>query len=186
MKVQEKNKFLRIYRECLIVHTSFSVFLKTFVTSSRKMARFWIPFCTAPAATKHAPKAGLMGVGSGNMIMATPIFISLGSLPARHNFLVASTSRAVPFKAPNRSVQLSFSSFKVLVAVFVSSFFIGYRASLLYSVILEQKNFNVLKGVASSFFCFGKLAFFIEALKFDASDSDVFAANRQFRQLFET
>jgi hypothetical protein len=53
-------------------------------------------------------------------------------------------------------------------------------------VILEQKNFNVPKGVASPFFCSDKLAFFIEALKFSAPDSDVFAANRQFREWFET
>jgi hypothetical protein len=53
-------------------------------------------------------------------------------------------------------------------------------------VILEQKNFNALKGVALPFFYSGKLAFFIKALKFGASDSDVFAANRQFRGWFET
>jgi hypothetical protein len=32
-------------------------------------------------------------------------------------------------------------------------------------VILEQKNFNALKGVALPFFCSSKLAFFIEALE---------------------
>jgi hypothetical protein len=32
-------------------------------------------------------------------------------------------------------------------------------------VILEQKNFNMLKDVALPFFCSGKLAFFIEALE---------------------
>jgi hypothetical protein len=32
-------------------------------------------------------------------------------------------------------------------------------------VILEQKSFDVLKGVALPFFCSGKLAFFIEALE---------------------
>ena len=44
----------------------------------------------------------------------------------------------------------------------------------------------MLKDVALPFFCSGKLAFFIEALKFGASDSGVFAANRQFREWFET
>jgi hypothetical protein len=32
-------------------------------------------------------------------------------------------------------------------------------------VILEQKNFSVLKGVALPFFCSGELAFFIEAVE---------------------
>jgi hypothetical protein len=52
-------------------------------------------------------------------------------------------------------------------------------------VISEQKNFNVLKDVVLPFFCSGKLAFFIEAPKFGAFDSDVFAASRQFREWFE-
>src|SRR3989304_5498017 len=150
------------------------------------MAVFWIPFGTAPAATKHAPTQSLIDVGSGNIIRAAPIFISLDLLPARHNFLAASISRAVPFSAPHRSLQLSFSSFKALVAAFVSSVFIGITSVFSYSVILEQKNFNALKGVALPFLCSGKLAFFIEALNFRASDSHVFLAIREFGEWFET
>jgi hypothetical protein len=63
---------------------------------------------------------------------------------------------------------------------------LGITPVFSYNVILEQKNFNALKGVALPFFCSGKLAFFIEALKFDVSDSGVFAASRQFRECSAT
>jgi len=53
-------------------------------------------------------------------------------------------------------------------------------------VILEQKNFSVLKGIALSSFCSGEFAFLLKRLKFIASNGDVFAANRQFRECFKT
>jgi hypothetical protein len=53
-------------------------------------------------------------------------------------------------------------------------------------VILEQKNFNMLKDVALPFFCSGSLRFLLKRLKFGAFDSDVFAVSRQFREWFET
>src|SRR3989304_9062388 len=104
-----------------------------------------------PAATKHAPIVSLMGVGSGNTINAIPIFTSLDLLPSRHSFLVASASRLVLFIAPNRSTQLSFNSFKALVAVFTSSVFIG-RPFFFHIVLLEEKNFGILNDVAPQFF----------------------------------
>jgi hypothetical protein len=42
---------------------------------------------------------------------------------------------------------------------------LGIASVFPYNVILEQKNLNVLKGVALPFFCSGKLAFFTEALE---------------------
>jgi hypothetical protein len=52
-------------------------------------------------------------------------------------------------------------------------------------VILEQKNFSVLKGVALPFSALASSSFLMKRLKFGASDSDVFAANRQFREWFK-
>jgi hypothetical protein len=62
---------------------------------------------------------------------------------------------------------------------------LGIASVFSYSAILEQKNFNLLRGVALPFSVLVSLRFLLKCMKFGGSDSDFFAANRQFREWFE-